>query len=183
MLDALLQKISETSMGAYVLTKMNYYCDYIAPPPLEKPPQRNVLIISAHPVHDSLNGALLISTRNGLQDAGHDVRVRRLYFDPSTPEENYNGGTFPPLMQPHELRSYTAMLNRVPNAPTGNMDEDIKDRDVHLAREVYEAIEDMRWCNAVVLIYPTWYDVYYMPYVVLPCQYCTLTGGGTSLRC
>lgn len=47
--------------------------------------KKNVLVVFAHPNHDSLNYALLEQTKAGLADAGHDVEVLDLYaenFDP-----------------------------------------------------------------------------------------------------
>ena len=153
-----MRKIEETTIGSLILTKLNIHVsDYFGPPRLENPPRRNVLVLSAHPIHESLNGALLHATKTGLQEAGHDVRVRRLYFDASCPEENYNGGTFPPLLQPHELQMYNAQF-KVNDTLNSNTEKDVSvSTPLCLATEVAEAIEDLQWCNAIVLVYPTWY--------------------------
>lgn len=47
--------------------------------------RRRVLVVFAHPSHESLNGAILGHVTAGLERGGHDVRIRDLYAENFSP--------------------------------------------------------------------------------------------------
>lgn len=78
--------------------------------------------------------------------AGHEVRVRSLYFH-GDKEKCYAGKEFPAILNADERRGY--------------MDEVLtKERETghsNLKQEIIEAVDDLRWCDAVVFVFPTWW--------------------------
>jgi putative NADPH-quinone reductase len=119
--------------------------------------KKRILIIHAHPLSNSFNYACLVAVKRGLLTAGYETRVRHLYsYDGQKHESigtSYTGGTFDPVLSAQERREYglcdEEKIRLLSNPAT-----------VHLAKvtpEVKEAIEDLRWCDALVLVYPTWW--------------------------
>jgi putative NADPH-quinone reductase len=88
----------------------------------------------------------ILSFAEGLLEAGHSVRVRRLYFNAKFPTESYHHHTFHATLNPEEYKSYVEH-----NKPTAS-----DAGDENMAAEVREAVEDLRWCNAIVFVFPTW---------------------------
>ena len=97
--------------------------------------KRKVIVIHAHPEEKSYSASLLAQARLGLQEGGHSVRVKRLYFNPQFPEESYNNSTFSPVLTAEEHKAYFS--------------------DTFSCKQVEEAAMDLQWCNAILLIYPT----------------------------
>lgn len=97
--------------------------------------KRKVLVIHAHPVAKSYSASLLEQATLGLQEGGHSVRVKRLYFNPQFPEESYNNRTFSPILTADEHKDYFS--------------------DKFSCKQVEEAAMDLQWCDAVLLVYPT----------------------------
>lgn len=90
----------------------------------------NVFVLFCHPTHESFAGALLERTLRGLEASGHDVRLSDLYADGFNPE--------------------LSSLERA------NMMVDHRERpDVRADLTGY--INNLQWCDAVVLVYPTWW--------------------------
>jgi putative NADPH-quinone reductase len=122
-----------------------------------------VSLLLAQRVHVSNSSCFFCTgTRNGLSAAGHNVRVRRLYYDAEVPEENYAGGTFPPILQKHELKIYDENLQKRRLVDSG-VPVEVKDEAENrlpLAREIVEAIQDLQWCDSIIFVYPTWWSSY-----------------------
>jgi FMN-dependent NADH-azoreductase len=98
--------------------------------------KRRVIVIHAHPVLDkSYSASLLNEVRSGLLAGGHDVRVKRLYFNPKYPDESYDHKTFSAILTEEEHEAYF--------------------EDKFICSQVQEAADDLQWCNSVMLVYPT----------------------------
>lgn len=85
-----------------------------------------VLVVYAHPYKDSLMGAAKDALCEGLNAAGHAVRVTDLY------EIGFN-----PVMSATERRGH-----RFPG----------------VSEELAPHAEDLRWCDTLALVYPTWWS-------------------------
>jgi putative NADPH-quinone reductase len=90
-----------------------------------------VLVVLAHPSQTSFVSFISSEVLEELHTGGHDVRQHDLWA------ENFN-----PVFTPFER------LNHV-----GDVQEKLK----HLP-ELRQHIEDLQWCDALVLIYPTWWS-------------------------
>ena len=90
----------------------------------------NVLVVFCHPTHDSFTGASLQRAMAGLATAGHDVRLIDLYAEGFRPE-----------------------LSRAERAVHG-----IDQRtDPQLHSDIADHLEHLRWAEALVFVYPTWW--------------------------
>lgn len=94
MLYSMIKKLSETETGTWLLSKLNAFCDMIPPPITENPTPRNILVISAHPRHDCLNGALLTATRLYLLNTNssrhnHSKNKKDILLPPLHIEQNW----------------------------------------------------------------------------------------------
>lgn len=89
------------------------------------------LVIFAHPDMDSLVGSLYTMVLHELKMAGHDVRTHNLY------NENFN-----PVMSAYERQNHSTAL-----APK-----------LELLPELRPYVEDLQWCNSLILVYPTWWS-------------------------
>lgn len=70
---------------------------------------RRVLVVFAHPSHESLNGAVLARAVDGLRRGGHDVRLRDLYaeeFDPRLTLAEKRGHLDAPATKPQLTRDF-----------------------------------------------------------------------------
>ena len=128
---------------------MNYYLtSFISPPYLENPPKRKVLLIHCHPVPKSFSTEISLSVQKSLLSAGHEVRLRRLYLHEDS-KECYNGNSFPSTLTYGEKIKYhdldTVVRRR---GDVSKLDSSI------MAIEVKEVVADLRWCNAIVFVYP-----------------------------
>ena len=97
-------------------------------------------MIHAHPVAESFNSAIAGSVVKGLHDGGHEVRFKRLYLQGNNKKDCYNGATFPSALTLDELVNY-----QVPELTHLRQSKEGLDTMPHLAAEVKEAIEDLRW--------------------------------------
>lgn len=89
------------------------------------------LVVFAHPSADSFVGSLRDSVLNELGRAGYEVRHRDLYAE-----------GFSPVFTPYER------LNHV---------GDLETKLAHLP-ELRSHVDDIRWCDTLVLVYPTWWS-------------------------
>ena len=83
----------------------------------------------------SFSNAIADSAVKGLATAGHEVRRINLYKMP-------DGGCFSPLLSAEEREGYFLENDQ----PQLNNDEHVK-----------YAVESLRWCDSLVLVYPTWW--------------------------
>jgi NAD(P)H dehydrogenase (quinone) len=88
----------------------------------------NVLVVQAHPAADGFNAALLAAALDGLEQGGHHVRSHRLYAE-----------GFRAAMSSAERVAYHG-------------DQPVLDP------LVAEHVADLRWAEALVLIFPTWWS-------------------------
>ena len=115
----------------FVATKLNYLTTQVPPPPREdNSPKRKVLLVHAHPIEDSFSTALADAVEAGARDGGHSVRRRSLYRE-----------KFQPALTAKERSVYM-------DAGGGT---------ARLTREVKSHLEDLRWCDSLVFVYPTWW--------------------------
>lgn len=91
----------------------------------------NVLLVYAHPNPASLVGSLRDIVMEELQNAGHDVRQHDLYAE-----------KFNPVMSGYERKNHSTEL-----APK-----------LELIPELCSHVEDLKWCETLVLVYPTWWS-------------------------
>jgi NAD(P)H dehydrogenase (quinone) len=87
-----------------------------------------VLLVFAHPSEQSFNRAVYEAAVAALTDAGHEVEHVDLY-----------AAGFTPAMSPAERRAYAT-------------DEPVLDP------QVARHIDLIRWCEALVFVYPTWWS-------------------------
>lgn len=132
-----------------ILRNLNVFCSYIQPFPEDKPPIRKVLVIHAHPNSESYSSALLSSAVAGLRDAGHEVRVRKLYGG-EVGVDSYTSNAFPASLTASERAEYNTpeLLHAMTTSNGAGV----------IASEVEAAVTDLRWCNALVFVYPTWWS-------------------------
>lgn len=74
---------------------------------------RRVLLVFAHPSHESLNGAALEHAIRGLEHGGHEVRVRDLYtenFSPRLTLEEKRGHLAAPDTKPQLEKDFADLL-------------------------------------------------------------------------
>lgn len=87
----------------------------------------NLLIVYAHPVPTSFNAAILKTAQRVLSRAGHTVRTTDLYAE-----------NFQPVLSREEREAYLCEC--------GPMIDDVATH-----------IENLRWAEGLVFIFPTWY--------------------------
>jgi putative NADPH-quinone reductase len=90
-----------------------------------------VLVVLAHPSQESFVSHLSSEVLHELEIGGHEIRHHDLWA------ENFN-----PVFTPYER------LNHV-----GDVAEKLKQ-----LPELRQHIEDLQWCEALVLVYPTWWS-------------------------
>ena len=90
-----------------------------------------VLVVYAHPEPDSTVGRMRNAVLNELAELGHEVRLNDLY------EEN-----FVPVMSDYERKNHSTAL--VPK--------------LKLFPELAPYVENLKWCEALILVYPTWWS-------------------------
>ena len=90
-----------------------------------------VLVVSAHPSPESFGTALTAEVMVALTDGAHEARHRDLCA------EGFN-----PVLSPFERLNHRSTV------------------DVRLAGtpELRSHIEDLQWCEAIILVYPTWWS-------------------------
>ncbi len=86
-----------------------------------------LLIVFCHPSPDSYGAAVLARAQDTLAAAGHDLRLRDLYAE-----------GFDPVM------------------PRAAWERYVTDPDANIA-EVQDHVDDLRWAEGLIMIYPTWY--------------------------
>lgn len=91
----------------------------------------NVLVISAHPKSESLIRTLRDTAIEEMSANGHDIKVFDLYDD-----------QFNPVLSAFERQNHAAPLE-----PKLNKISDL-----------VPYIDALKWCNALVLVYPTWWS-------------------------
>lgn len=90
-----------------------------------------VLIISAHPKSESFIHSLRLVVTEELVHQGHEVREHDLYED-----------KFNPVLTAYERQNHGAPLYpKIESYP-----------------ELIPYVEDLKWCDALVLVYPTWWS-------------------------
>ena len=109
-----------------------------------------MLIITAHPINDSFCIALSRACYNGLNSSGHEIKLRNLYNITSDISSSYNCISFPPSLSAEER------LNYHDHQQTQLRESEIGAKSLNIAPEVKEAIQDLRWADSIVFIYPTW---------------------------
>ncbi len=131
----------------YLCEKLNTISSYIPPPPNYDFVKRKVLIIHAHPVEESYSNALCDVVYSTLIESGHEVKKRYLY--------NYNykdvKHSFNPSLQRNEWLSY---LNP-DDIEKRKTSEGLKK--LNIPNDIKLAIEELRWCDSIVFIFPTWW--------------------------
>ncbi len=86
-----------------------------------------VLVIYAHPVPTSFNAAIFETVKKSLRAAGHELRAVDLYAE-----------NFQPVLTREEREAY------------------IENTDL-LIQRVPEHVENLRWAEALVFVFPTWF--------------------------
>ncbi len=87
-------------------------------------------VVFCHPTHESFMGAVLQRVLRGLERARHEVRLTDLYAEGFRPE----------------LDAHDRELHHVDHRLHPDQRADLAD---HIA--------NLQWCDAVVLVYPTWW--------------------------
>ena len=139
--------------------KLNCISSYIPslPDAQDQEEKKKVLLIRCHPVPESYSNALASAAERGLKSAGHEVRVRSLYGGKD--EEGYGAGVFPALLTADERRVYNDTNRATEISTSSGLTTTTK-----LAKEVIQAAQDLRWCSAIVFVFPTWW---YSPPAIL----------------
>lgn len=131
-------------MSTSILAWLNTLSSII-PPPNDSATKKKVLLVHAHPVSDSFSSALADATERGLKMGGHDVRRVNLYsYTPC-------GCAFSPALTEAERRDYhKAGMPAIRETEEGM-------NTLKIDTQVKKAVSDLRWCEALVLVYPTWW--------------------------
>ena len=90
-----------------------------------------VLVVYAHPDPQSLVGSLRDIVLEELRAQGHETRQHDLYA------ENFN-----PVMSGYERQNHSTEL----------------EPKLDLIPELRSHVEDLKWCEALVFVYPTWWS-------------------------
>ncbi len=110
---------------------LNQISSYVPPPPSDDPSRtKRVLLVHAHPADDSFSHAIAEAAASGARDGGHDLRRHSLYQQ-----------DFRPALTATELSHYHDDGRGV----------------ARLAADVRAALDDLRWCDSLILVYPTWW--------------------------
>uniref|UniRef100_A0A7S3L8V0 Flavodoxin-like fold domain-containing protein n=1 Tax=Amphora coffeiformis TaxID=265554 RepID=A0A7S3L8V0_9STRA len=123
--------------------KLNQLSSYIPPPPRvrngEEDAPRKILLVHAHPdpLH-SFSAAIAHQVESSAKDAGHEIRRISLYGSGSR-----NDPDFAPKLTAQELALHQAEGT------------DIEKR--RLASEVKDSLKLLKWCDTLLLVYPTWW--------------------------
>ena len=133
----------------YLAKKLNKYTSFINTPPVDQnsAPKRKVLIIQCHPVSNSFSAAISHVIYDTLIKSKHEVRLRRLYSY-GDKNECYGGKTFDGALTCTELVEYHG------NNKFRESEEGMK---TVSSPEIQEAVNDLRWCDSIVFVYPTWW--------------------------
>merc|ERR1719277_1523735 len=114
----------------WLACKANSVTTHVPPPPrCESEPRRRILLVHAHPREDSFSRALAGAVESGAAAGGHELRSWSLYAD-----------GFQPALTASERGAYFDGLASANASP-----------------EVRAALGDLRWCDSVVFVYPTWW--------------------------
>lgn len=116
----------------FIATKLNYISTQFPPPPKapDDTEKRKVLLVHAHPIGDSFSSAIADAVEAGANEGGHAVRRRSLYAE-----------NFQPALTAKERACYM-------DAASGAK---------RLSADVRSHITDLKWCDSVVFVYPTWW--------------------------
>jgi NAD(P)H dehydrogenase (quinone) len=122
-------------------TKLNQLTSYVPPPPSSEdddrcltPTPKRILIVHSHPVPKSLSAAIADTFEQSAVEAGHNVKRISLYDD-ADPTKCY-----PPNMSRKEREHFF-------DSPETKV----------LGPEVKTHVDLLKRCDALVLIYPTWW--------------------------
>jgi putative NADPH-quinone reductase len=88
-------------------------------------------VVFCHPTHDSLAGAALARALAGLAAGGHEIRLTDLYAEGFQPELSLDDHA--------------------------NQHVDHRSRP-ELRPDITDYVEHLRWCEALLLVYPTWWS-------------------------
>eukprot|EP01038_Epipyxis_sp_PR26KG_P009587 gene9587-12913_t len=135
------------SIVVTVLQIANTYTSIIKSPNIEPLPHRKVLVIQCHPSKTSFSSAMADAVCKGLHKAGHEIKLKRLYCY----EDGENYDNFTPQLSSAEFSTYhdNQQLVERQHYDLNN----VRNMSLH----VKEAINDLRWCNSIVFVYPTWW--------------------------
>ena len=115
----------------WAAAKLNGLTSYVPPPPRgDGEPPRRILLVHAHPCDDSLSAALADAVVAGARDGGHELRRHALYAE-----------RYPCALTSEERSSYFDVSRGTQRCPP----------------ETRRALDDLRWCDSLVLVYPTWW--------------------------
>lgn len=136
--------------AAVFLNKYTSLWQYGLPP---APQGSRVLLVHCHPLGDSFSAHLAAKVREGLEEGGHRVRVLSLYANTTGGVAGRLGLTapFPPALRADERAKYHSIAEA-----SGSTAADALQCEA-LAPEVRKAVALLRWCDAVVFVYPTWW--------------------------
>ena len=137
-------------MISYLKDTLNRISSHIDPSQSNKPLKKNVLVIQCHPIRDSFSSALLEAVKCGLEESGQIVRVKRLYSNNPCKTDSYGNYNFQPLLTDKERLEYHN------NANLRESEAGIESMPV-TSQDIAEAVKDLRWANAIVFVYPTWW--------------------------
>ena len=154
--------------------KLNCLSSYIPslPDPQDQQEKKKVLLIKCHPVPESYSNALASAAEKGLKSAGHEVRIRNLYGGKG--EESYGADAFPAALTTEERRAYLDTDRATEISTLSGLSTTSK-----LANEVKQAAQDLRWCSAIVFVFPTWW---YSPPAVLKGWFDRVLVGGVAFK-
>jgi len=125
-------------------TKLNQLTSYIPPPPSDNPQPRRILLVHSHPTPDSFSRAIAETFEQSAIESGHEIKRINL-CDNDNPSKCYR-----PNLSRKERESYFSFI--------GNKDiMDDKTERKMLSREVKTHLDLLRWCDTLVLVYPTWW--------------------------
>lgn len=144
--------VSPTAIATMAMGFANRVTDgHIAPAEGDQK-NRKVLVVFTHPRGSkSYAHSMLESTVKGLTDAGHSTRVRRLYHESAHRQESYNGRDFPAVLTDAERTDYLTDETLVARTTPEGLAK------IGAASEVQQAVADLKWCDSVVFVHPTWW--------------------------
>ena len=116
----------------WLAKNLNWVTTQVPPPPRspDDVEKRKILLVHAHPRTDSYSHALADAVEAGANEGGHTIRRRDLYKE-----------RFSPVMTAAERGAYLRDFDMVPK---------------RLASDVRSHLDDLRWADSVVFVYPTW---------------------------
>eukprot|EP00929_Paragymnodinium_shiwhaense_P109982 TRINITY_DN76638_c0_g1_i1.p1 TRINITY_DN76638_c0_g1~~TRINITY_DN76638_c0_g1_i1.p1 ORF type:complete len:257 (-),score=24.74 TRINITY_DN76638_c0_g1_i1:167-937(-) len=125
----------------WLSTQLNKASTLVPPPPraADDTDPRKILLVHVHPCRKSFSTELADAVEEGARSGGHDLRRRSLCQE-----------AFQPVMDEAHWLAYQDVRNR-------GEGPQVSATVARFPQDTQKHLEDLRWCDSVVFVYPTWW--------------------------